>query len=163
MRWFWIDRFVEFERGKRAVTVKNVSLSEDHMHDHVPGCPVMPASLIIEGMAQTGGILLAESSNFERMVVLAKVPKITFHSFATPGETLRYEVTMMQETGDGGIVECRGYIDQMLLCEGEICFAFLEGTASDLPNSVPNQNFLATSGLTSILNVGQVSQHLLPA
>ena len=51
MRWLWIDTFVEFESGKRAVTIKNVTQSEDHLHDHFPGFPVMPASLMIEGMA----------------------------------------------------------------------------------------------------------------
>jgi len=160
MRWFWIDRFVEFERGKHAVSVKNVSLSEEHIHDHVPGCPVMPASLMIEGMAQTGGILLAEASDFQKMVVLAKLPKITFHGFATPGDTLRYHVTMMQETTDGGIVECKGYIGERLICEGEICFAFLEAPAGENGNSV---NAFATSGLASILKVGKVQQQFQPS
>ncbi len=163
MRWFRIDRFVEFERGKRAVTVKNVSLSEEHIHDHVPGCPVMPASLIIEGMAQTGGILLAEACNFKRMVVLAKVPKITFHGFATPGDTIRYYVEMMQETDDGGIVSCKGMIGDQVLCEGEICFAFLEAGGAEMSGSSSAINALATSGLSSILKVGQHDQSFQPA
>ena len=64
MRWYWIDRFIEFESGKRAKAVKNVSLAEEHLHDHFPGFPVMPGSLMIEGMAQTGGILLGEHYRF---------------------------------------------------------------------------------------------------
>jgi len=64
MRWYWIDKFLEFESGSRAKAVKNVSLSEEHLHDHFPGFPVMPASLMIEGMAQTGGILLGEVNDF---------------------------------------------------------------------------------------------------
>ena len=46
MRWIWIDRFEEFESGKRAVAIKNVSLAEEHLHDHFPGRPVMPNSLL---------------------------------------------------------------------------------------------------------------------
>ena len=54
MRWFWIDRFTEFESGSSATAIKNVSLAEEHLHDHFPGVPLMPNSLIIEGIAQTG-------------------------------------------------------------------------------------------------------------
>ena len=75
MRWFWIDRFIEFESGQRATAVKNVTLAEEHLHDHFPGFPVMPGSLMIEGMAQTGGILLGETHQFEHIVILAKIPE----------------------------------------------------------------------------------------
>jgi 3-hydroxyacyl-[acyl-carrier-protein] dehydratase len=61
MRWFWIDRFDEFVRGRHATAVKNVSLAEEHMHDHFPGAALMPNSLIVEGMAQTAGLLVAEA------------------------------------------------------------------------------------------------------
>ena len=44
MRWIWIDKFLEFESAKRAVAIKNLTLAEDHLHDHYPGFPVMPAS-----------------------------------------------------------------------------------------------------------------------
>lgn len=55
MRWIWIDKFVAFEPGRRAVTIKNVTLAEEHLHDHFPGYPIHPPTLMIEGMAQTGG------------------------------------------------------------------------------------------------------------
>ena len=61
MRWLWIDRFVEFERGRKAVAIKNVSIVEEEIDDYAPGFPIMPPALIIEGMAQLGGILVAES------------------------------------------------------------------------------------------------------
>ena len=75
MRWFWIDRFTEFESGRAATAIKNVSLAEEYLHDHFPGAPVMPNALVIEGLAQTGGLLVAEHSGFENRVVLAKVAK----------------------------------------------------------------------------------------
>ena len=78
MRWIWIDRFVEFQSGKSARAVKNLSLAEDHFADHFPGYPVMPAALILEGLAQTGGILVGEVNDFQEKVVLAKVPHATF-------------------------------------------------------------------------------------
>jgi 3-hydroxyacyl-[acyl-carrier-protein] dehydratase len=94
MRWFWIDRFVEFEPGKRAVSVKNVSLAEEHLHDHWDGCPIMPASLMIEGMAQTGGILVGQANDFEHDVVLAKITRAEFLGLASPGDQLTYEAVI---------------------------------------------------------------------
>ncbi len=57
MRWIWIDKVVAFESGRRAVAVKNVTLAEEHLHDHVPGYPIHPPTLMIEGLAQTAGVL----------------------------------------------------------------------------------------------------------
>ena len=51
MRWIWIDKFTAFESGRYAAAIKNVTLAEDHLHDHFPAYPVMPACLMIEGMA----------------------------------------------------------------------------------------------------------------
>src|SRR5437762_14041096 len=87
MRWIWIDRFVSFESGKVAVATKNLSLAEDHFADHVPGYPVMPAPLILEGLAQTGGILVGDANGFTKNVVLAKIPKAQFRRDALAGET----------------------------------------------------------------------------
>src|SRR6266511_2771405 len=79
MRWIWIDRFLEFHSRKSARALKNLSLAEDYFADHFPGYPVMPGSLILEGLAQTGGILVGEANDFREKVVLAKVPMARFH------------------------------------------------------------------------------------
>ena len=91
MRWIWIDRFVEFVPGKRAVAVKNVSLAEEHLHDHWEAYPVMPASLMIEGMAQTAGILVGQARNFAEKVILAKIAKAEFDDLVIPGDQLTYQ------------------------------------------------------------------------
>src|SRR4029077_15118311 len=104
MRWFWIDRFTEFESGRAATAIKNVSLAEEHLHDHFTGAPVMPNSLVIEGIAQTGGLLVAEHSGFEHPVVLGEVAKVLFHVPAVPGDTLTYPVTLDDIHTDGAIV-----------------------------------------------------------
>ena len=105
MRWFWIDRFIEFHSGKSAKAIKNVSLAEEHLHDHYPGFPVMPGSLMIEGMAQTGGILLGESHGFKHVVILAKIPKVVFHSWACPGDQLVYSAELLDAREEGGMTD----------------------------------------------------------
>jgi len=96
MRWIWIDRLVRFEPGKTAQAVKNVSLAEEYLHDHFPGHPVMPAALIIEGMAQTAGLLICEASGFKEKVILAKVTKAVFEDLAVPGDRLLYTAKIEQ-------------------------------------------------------------------
>jgi 3-hydroxyacyl-[acyl-carrier-protein] dehydratase len=85
VRWTWIDRFLEFESGKSAKAVKNLSLAEDHFADHFPGFPVMPAALLLEGLAQTGGILVGEANDFREKVVLAKISAARFHRISGGG------------------------------------------------------------------------------
>lgn len=96
MRWLWIDRVVELEPGRRLVAIKNVTLAEEHLaqtgaDDSGVGGPVMPASLIIEGCAQAGGILVGHAADFAEKVVLAKISKAELHADVGPGTTLRYE------------------------------------------------------------------------
>jgi len=94
MRWIWIDRFIEFVPGKRAVAVKNISLAEEHLHDHWEAYPVMPASLMIEGMAQTAGILVGQARDFKEKVILAKITRAEFDDVAVPGDQLSYDATI---------------------------------------------------------------------
>jgi len=90
MRWIWIDRFLEFVPGKLAVAVKNVSLAEEHLHDHWEAYPVMPVSLMIEGMAQTAGILVGQARDFKEKVILAKVAKAQITDLVVPGDQITY-------------------------------------------------------------------------
>ncbi len=125
MRWYWIDRFIEFESGRRAKAIKNVSLAEDHLHDHFPGFPLMPRSLIIEGVAQTGGLLVCEHSRFTEKVVLAKLPKAIFYGEVTPGDSLIYTAQIEYVHKDGALVTATSHKDGQLQAEVEIVFAHL--------------------------------------
>ena len=125
MRWFWIDRFVEFESGRRAVAEKAVTLAEEELDDYVPGFPVYPASLLIEGFAQTGGLLVGEHRGFRERTVLAKVGKAKFHFEVRPGDTIRFEVTVEDLQSDGSIVRGASYVAGQLQAEVEIMFAYL--------------------------------------
>ena len=107
MRWIWIDRFLEFQSGKRARAVKNLSLAEEYFADHFPGYPVMPGTLILEGLAQTGGILVGEANDFQEKVILAKIPWARFHREAFAGEQLIYDVELLHLRPEGAAVQGR--------------------------------------------------------
>ena len=126
MRWIWIDKFVEFTSRQSATAVKNVSLAEEHLHDLYPAFPIVPNSLIIEGMAQTAGILVGEMSGFEARVVLAKINKAVFHREAECGEVLRYSAVLQDVQKDGAIASVTSHVGDQLQAEVEMMFAFLD-------------------------------------
>lgn len=154
MRWFWIDRYTEFESGRSATAVKNVSLAEEHLHDHFPGAPIMPNTLIIEGIAQTGGLLVAEHSGFNERVVLAKVAKARFHLPATPGDTLTYRVTIEDIQKDGAIVSATSHIGERLQAEVQLFFAHLSEETAGKSLFDP-ASLLAMVKLLGVFDVGR--------
>ena len=155
MRWIWIDRFVSFESGKSATAVKNLSLAEDHFADHFPGHPVMPAALILEGLAQTGGILVGDANGFTRNVILAKVPKATFHRDALAGETLTYTTKLEQMGEVGGLVSGTVHAGEELIAQAEIFFAHVDSSqAKDL---LGTDNFVFTGNLQRMLGLAKAA------
>jgi 3-hydroxyacyl-[acyl-carrier-protein] dehydratase len=158
MRWIWIDKFVEFEPGRRAVAVKNLTLAEEHLHDHFPGYPVMPASLMIEGMAQTAGILVGHARGFREKVILAKVRKAVFRGLARPGDQLKYEATIEQLADAGASICGRVYRNDEAFGEVDIFFSHIDRNLSGL--RFPEENFVFTDQFKSLLrayNVGTAS------
>lgn len=125
MRWFWIDRFLEFERGRRATSVKGLGLGEEQIDQYMPGYPCMPHSLIVEGFAQTGGIIVSEYHHYKRQVVLAKVAKAVFHGLMTPGDSITYRVQVANLQTDGAVITGEAHIGDRLQAEVELFFASL--------------------------------------
>ncbi len=131
MRWFWIDRFIEFERCRRAVAVKNVSLVEEQMDGYLPGMAYMPPSLIIEGLAQAGGLLVGDCGQFREKIVLAKVARAEFHFLVSAGETLHYTVEIDDIRPDGAICQGTSHLQNRLQARMELVFAILDDRFSD--------------------------------
>jgi 3-hydroxyacyl-[acyl-carrier-protein] dehydratase len=157
MRWFWIDRFTEFESGRTATAIKNVSLAEEHLHDHFPGAPLMPNALVIEGVAQTAGLLVAEHSAFVERVVLAKVARARFHFSATPGDTLVYRATIDEILKEGAIVSGTSHVGPRLQAEVQLFFAHLnEATAGKW--LFDPASLLAMLNLLGVFEVGRDAQ-----
>jgi 3-hydroxyacyl-[acyl-carrier-protein] dehydratase len=126
MRWFWIDRFESFVSGKEATTLKNVTLSEEPLDDYLPGYPHYPHSLIIEGMAQTGGLLISQKDDFTQRIVLAKINKALFYDIAEPGDQLRLKASIVNLQTDGAIVEGEVTLDGQPFASMELTFAILD-------------------------------------
>ncbi len=145
----WIDRFELFEPTVRAVAIKNVSLAEDHIHDHFPGYPIMPASLMIEGMAQTAGVLVGEARNFEEKVILAKLKRAVFHSIVRPGETIRYDARIEQLTESAAVTAGRITVGDELVGEVDLVFSHIDQNMSGL--EFPEENFVFTEAFLSLL------------
>ena len=131
MHWYWIDRFILFERQKRAKAIKLITLAEEHLHDHFPYFPVMPASLMIEGVAQTGGLLVGDANGYKEKVVLGKLPKFVFHdTLALAGDVLTYTTDVVSISDHGAIVSATIHKGDHLMAEGELVFAHLKDNFS---------------------------------
>jgi 3-hydroxyacyl-[acyl-carrier-protein] dehydratase len=126
MRWIWIDRFEDFASGKSARAVKNLSLAEDQFAEHFPGWPVMPATLILEGLAQTGGILVGEANGFKEKVILAKIQRAVFFREVMAGEQLVYDTEILNLRPEGAAVLGRVSSGGHNVGEAEIFFAHLD-------------------------------------
>lgn len=142
MRWIWIDKFEKFEVNVCAVAIKNVSLAEEHLHDHFPGFPVMPASLMIEGMAQTAGILVGAARNFQEKVILAKIGRASFSRLVRPGEQLVYAAKIVNVSEQGAAIE--GTISSRTQVSGqpaELPVGSIEMMFSHIDNNMSGMKF----------------------
>jgi 3-hydroxyacyl-[acyl-carrier-protein] dehydratase len=154
MRWFWIDRIIEFESGRRAVAIKNISLAEEQIHGDNLAQPIMPAPLIIEGVAQTAGLLIGEHLGFRARVILAKLGKVEFYGDAGPGDTLTYTVEMLGIRSTGAIVTGRVHLEDRLLASLEIVFALLDDRFAGVELFGPDQ-LLSTLRCCRMYEVGR--------
>ena len=149
MRWIWIDKFLEFNSGKSAVALKNVSLAEEHLHDHFPHFPVMPECLMIEGMAQTAGILVGEAKNFEEKVILAKVKKASFHDHVCPGDTITLHAEIENITDEAASTTGKILRGEELIAEISLMFSHIDKNLGG--KEFPEENFVFTDMFGSLL------------
>jgi 3-hydroxyacyl-[acyl-carrier-protein] dehydratase len=149
MRWIWIDKFLEFNSGKSAVALKNVSLAEEHLHDHFPHFPVMPECLMIEGMAQTAGILVGEAKNFEEKVILAKIKKAVFHDHVCPGDTITLHAEIENIADEAASTTGKIFRGEELIAEISLMFSHIDKNLGG--KEFPEENFVFTDMFGSLL------------
>ncbi len=149
MRWIWIDKFVEFESGRRAIAVKNVTLAEEHLHDHFPGFPVMPETLMIEAMAQTAGILVGQARGFQEKVILAKIKKAVFSDYVRPGDTIKLATEIETLTAEAASTKGKITCLDKVIAEIDLMFSHIDKNISG--KKFPEENFVFTDMFKSLL------------
>ena len=122
-----IDRVIEVEPGKRAVAIKNVTFNEPQFTGHWPGNPMMPGVLVLEAMAQTGGIMLLTAiEDSGRNALFGGLDNVRFRRQVIPGDQLRLEATVIRRKSDAGKVRVVATVDGEVAAEGEFLFALVD-------------------------------------
>ena len=120
-----VDRIVEMEEGKRIVGIKNVSINEPFFQGHFPGHPVMPGVLMIEAMAQVGGVMLMGSikksgGSQEKVVYFMSLDNVKFRRPVVPGDQIRFELDLIQHKERASRMRGVGYVDGHVVVEAEM-------------------------------------------
>jgi len=118
-----VDRIIELEPLKRAVGIKNVTMNELFFQGHFPGHPVMPGVLILEAMAQVGGVaMLYPAENRGKLAFFAGMDRVKFRKPVVPGDQLRMVAEVIKVRGGTGKIWAQSFVDDQLVAEGEFLF-----------------------------------------
>lgn len=122
----FVDRVLEMS-DTRIVAIKNVTANEAFFQGHFPQKPVMPGVLIVEALAQTGGIMmLTRGENQGKLAYLIGVDQAKFRRMVVPGDTLRFEVEVVKMKSKIGVVKGTAWVGDEEACSAEIMFALGE-------------------------------------
>lgn len=122
-----VDRVIFMEEGKRCVGIKNVTINDNFFEGHFPGRPVMPGVLIIEAMAQVGGVLmLSPAENRGKLAFFMAANNVKFRKPVIPGDQLRIEVEVGKMRSKTGQVNTKAMVDTEVVAEAELMFALVE-------------------------------------
>jgi beta-hydroxyacyl-ACP dehydratase FabZ len=125
-----VDRIIELEPGDRIKALKNVTINEPYFQGHFPGKPVMPGVLIIEAMAQAGGILAYESnsaSHRDVLIYFMGMDKVRFRKPVVPGDQLIFEAKITKMRTKVAKMTGTAFVDNQLVAEAELMASFGEG------------------------------------
>ena len=121
-----VDRIESLKEGEEIVGIKNVSINEPFFVGHFPGNPIMPGVLIIEAMAQVGGVLAFHSSPKEwagSLVYFMGIDKVRFRKPVVPGDQLRLKLTTIRQKQKVFKMRGEAYVDDTLVAEAELLAA----------------------------------------
>jgi 3-hydroxyacyl-[acyl-carrier-protein] dehydratase len=119
-----VDRIIEMEPMKRAVGIKNVTANEQFFQGHFPGKPIMPGVLLLEAMAQVGGIAMLVADEYRgKLAVFAGIDRVKFRRPVVPGDQVRMVAELVKLRGTMGKVWAEAFVDGELVAEGEFLFA----------------------------------------
>jgi 3-hydroxyacyl-[acyl-carrier-protein] dehydratase len=117
-----VDRIKELDPDRRIVGIKNVTVNEPFFQGHFPGRPVMPGVLIIEAMAQVGGVLAFKSTapTGRPVVYLTGIDGAKFRKPVVPGDQLRFEVDLLKKRPPFWKMQAKAFVENELVCEAEV-------------------------------------------
>ncbi len=123
-----IDRITEIVRTKRIVALKNVTINEPFFAGHFPNFPIMPGVLVVEAMAQAGGVLLLSEfpDREQKLLLFTGIEKAKFRRPVVPGDQLRIDVDVLVWRGTAGRMQGKAYVDGKLACEAIITCRLLD-------------------------------------
>jgi|SRR5580698_6001280 3-hydroxyacyl-[acyl-carrier-protein] dehydratase len=132
-----IDRVVEIERKKRIVSIKNVTINEPFFQGHFPGFPIMPGALVVEAIAQTGGVLLMPEvpDRHKKLMVFTGIERAKFRRPVVPGDQLRIEVNVLNWKPRVARMEGRATVDGKLACEATVMCQLVPRTDQEKPGA----------------------------
>ena len=122
-----VDRIIDYVPGKRAVGLKNITFNEPHFQGHFPGRPIMPGVLIVEAMAQVGGIVLTQMPGVDGLCMFAGIDKVRFRRPVVPGDQLVMTVELLSvKRNRFGKMQARAEVDGLLVSEGALMFSVVD-------------------------------------
>lgn len=122
-----VDRILSIEAGKKVVGLKNVTGNEDFFNGHFPNYPIMPGVLLIEAMAQCGGVMLLASINKPgRLVFFSAIDKVRFRKPVVPGDQVIFEVEAVKMRSRSGLIHGKAFVEGQLVAEADMMFALPE-------------------------------------
>lgn len=123
-----VDRIIDYTPGESAVGIKNVTFNEPHFQGHFPGRPLMPGVLIVEAMAQVGGVVLSQLPGVDgRLCVFAGIDKVKFRRPVVPGDQLIITTELLAlKGGRFGKMKSRAEVEGQLACEGTLMFSVVD-------------------------------------
>jgi 3-hydroxyacyl-[acyl-carrier-protein] dehydratase len=136
-----VDRILELEPGKRAVGMKNVTVNEDFFNGHFPGQAMMPGVLIIEAMAQVGGVLMLSLKEYgHKLPVLGGMENVRFRRPVVPGDALITEAELLYFRKAFGKVKLTGRVDGEIAVQCEITFGLIDRKPVIIPEGLNGGN-----------------------